>query len=224
MKLVKTVLIILEILFAISTAFAQETSVGLRIGASYFNLNNDELNDDAKYTTGVDVAIPVEFNLSPNFSIQPELHFIQKGVQFEEMIEGEEESFAVKTNYLELPILLKAKYGQEKFKCYAFAAPSVGFATNRFTVEKIGDGDRIKEEVDFIDAGDAKSQRWEFSAIAGVGCSMKAGAGSIVLDVRYNLGLSDNTKFKGDKPSDWEKTTNRGCTLSVGYMIPIGGK
>lgn len=172
---------------------------------------------------GLDLAIPVEFTLSPVFSIQPEVHFTQKGVQFEKVVDGQDQTYAVKTNYMELPVLLKANYGQEKFKCYAFVAPSLGYATNRFTVDKIGDADEVKEDVDFIDVGDAKSQRWEFSAIGGIGGLMKAGIGSFVLDVRYSFGLTDNTKFENDKPDNWKKTTNRGCTISVGYVIPIGG-
>jgi len=125
-------------------------------------------------------------SIGPIFSIQPELHFIQKGVQFEEVVDGQDETFKVKTNYLELPVLLKANYGGERFKGYAFVAPSLGYATNRFTKEIIGDEDDVKDDVDFIDEGDAQSQRWEFSTIGGIGGSMKAGLGSVVLDVRYS--------------------------------------
>ena len=223
MKLVKTLIITLEILLAVGTAFSQNMSIGLRTGTTYFTLNNDEINNDAKYTMGFNLAIPFEYKLSANFSIQPELHFTQKGVLFEGMEEGQKIETAVKTNYLELPVLLKAQNGTDKFSYYLFLAPSVGYATNRFLTEKIGGGDREKTDVDFIDTENAKSQRWEFSAIGGIGGSVKAGIGSIILDIRYSYGLTDNTKFKNDKPDDWEKTTNRGCTLSVGYMIPLRG-
>ena len=54
----------------IGTIFSQNMSIGLRIGATEFTLNNDEIND-SKYTVGLDLAIPVEFTLSPVFSIQP---------------------------------------------------------------------------------------------------------------------------------------------------------
>jgi len=224
MNLAKVIIILLEMLLVLGTAFPQNTSIGLRTGVSSFTLHNDEINDDAKYTMGLNLAIPFEYTLSPVFSIQPELHFIQKGVQFEELVDGQDYEFAVKTDYLELPVLLKANFGEGKFKYYAFVAPSLGFATNRFTVEKTGDADKVKEDINFIDEEVAKSQRWEFSASGGAGVSMQAGIGSIVLDVRYSHGLTDNTKFKTDKPDDWEKTSNRGCTLSVGYMVPLGRK
>ncbi|MEM9259890.1 MAG: porin family protein, partial [Bacteroidota bacterium] len=212
------------IVLAAATSFAQNTAIGLRVGTTYFTLNNDEINEEAKSTLGVDLAIPVEFRISSVFSVQPELHFTQKGVQFEDVVNGEDQTIAVKTNYLELPVLIKANFGAQRLKGYAFIAPSVGYATNRFLSEKLGDADRVKKEVEFIETEAAKSRRWDFSAIGGVGASLQAGVGAIVMDVRYSFGLSDNTKFNDEAPDDWEKTTNRGCTLSVGYMLPIGGK
>lgn len=224
MNFSKFLLTILAVVSFSTIAFSQQTAVGLRTGATYFTLDNEDINDETKYTLGVDLAIPIEFQLSPFFSIQPELHFTQKGVQFEDVVDGEDQTIAVKTNYLELPVLFKANFGSERLRGYAFVAPSVGYATNRFTSEKLGSADRIKEPVDFIEEEVANSRRWDFSAIGGAGVSVQAGVGSIVLDVRYSLGLSDNTNFTDEAPDDWEKTTNRGCTVSVGYMVPLGFK
>lgn len=224
MRFNKIFLITVIVVSISTTAFSQQTAVGLRMGATYFTLNNEDVNDQAKHTLGIDLAIPVEFQLSPFFSIQPELHFTQKGVQFEDVVNGEDQTIAVKTNYIELPVLLKANFGTERMRGYAFVAPSVGYATNRFISEKLGSEDRIKEPVDFIEEEAASSRRWDFSAVGGAGASLQAGVGSIVLDVRYSLGLSDNTNFTDAPPEDWEKTTNRGCTISVGYMIPLGLK
>lgn len=224
MRFSKFFFTLLVVVCVSATAFSQQTAVGLRTGATYFTLTNEAINDEAKYTLGVDLAIPIEFQLSPFFSVQPELHFTQKGVQFEDVVNGEDQTIAVKTNYVELPVLLKANFGTQRLRGYAFVAPSLGYATNRFTAEKLGDADWVKERVDFIETEGAESRRWDFSAIGGVGASVQAGVGSIVLDVRYSFGLSDNTNFTDEAPEDWEKTTNRGCTISVGYMVPLGFK
>lgn len=224
MKFIQFFLLTLAALCYSSAVFSQNTAIGFRLGATDFTLDNEAINDEAKYTLGVDLAIPVEFQLSPFFSVQPELHFTQKGAQFEDVVNGEEEIFAVKTNYLELPVLLKANVGTQRLRGYAFVAPSLGYATNRFTSEKLGDNDRIKERIDFIEGEGAESQRWDFSAVGGAGASLQAGVGSFVLDVRYSFGLSDNTRFEDETPAGWEKTRNRGCTISLGYMLPLGGK
>ncbi len=203
-------------------AFSQNTSVGLRIGASYYTVHNDLLDEEADYTEGLDLAIPFELKLSPLFSIQPELHYTQKGVAFEGIEDGQNQTITFQTNFLELPVLFKVNGSLGKFGYYAFAGPSVGYALKRTATEELGGVEKAKEEIDFVDEGDVRHRRWEFSAIGGVGASMKAGIGSIVMDVRYSFGLSDDTRFVNEEPADWKKTTNRGCTLSVGYMIPLG--
>ncbi|MDF1695776.1 MAG: porin family protein [Saprospiraceae bacterium] len=223
MKLSKIFFITIAIMFTVTNVFSQNMSIGLRTGATYFTINNDEINDDAKYTMGLNFAIPFEYSFSPKFAIQPELNFTQKGVLFEEMEVGENVEIAVKTNYFELPVLFKSKHQTGKFDFSLFVGPSIGYATKRFLVEKIGEADSQKMDVDFIDEGDAKSQRWEFSAVGGLSSAMNLGYGSLILDVRYSYGFSDNTKFSGDQPEGWEKTTNSGCILSLGYIIPIGG-
>ena len=210
------------LLISFSLAQAQGLSIGLRTGATYYILHNEEISEEAKYSMGVNVAIPVEISLSPIFSIQPELHFIQKGVQFKDVLDGQVQTIDVKTNYLELPLLFKASFGGERLGFYTFAGPSIGYATNRFVSEKLGRQDRVREEVDFIEGETASSRRWDISATVGLGGRIEADVGSLVLDVRYSLGFSDNTQFTDDKPENWNKTTNRGCTVSVGYMLPIG--
>jgi len=207
--------------FSIALA-AQNMSIGLRAGATYFTIHNEEINDDAQHTMGFNLAVPFEYRFTPLFSIQPEFHFIQKGVQFEEMEGDQEVDIAIKTNFIELPVLFKIGQEQNQFRYYLFAGPSVGYATNRFMTEKIGDGDRVKTDIDFIEGEVAESQRWEISAVAGIGGSVQAGIGALVVDIRYHLGLSDNTKFNVEKPEDWKRTTNRGCTFSLGYVIPFG--
>jgi hypothetical protein len=206
------------------SAFAQDVKVGFRTGATSFKVNHDLFEDKRDYVVGLDLAIPVEISLNKYFSIQPELHFTQKGVAFDDLEEGIDQRLEFKTNYLELPVLLKAKYGTEKLKLYAFVAPSIGYATNRFVTEQIGDGDKEKEGIGFITDGPVQDQRWEFSAIGGLGVELKAGVGSLVLDTRYSLGLTDGDKFLEDRPADWQKSFNRGCTFSIGYMIPLGEK
>lgn len=221
MNFVKTLIVIIKIFLVTGIAVAQNTAVGLRIGASSFTVKNDLFEEDAKFMMGLDIAIPIELSLSPVLSLQPELHYTQKGVAFEGQYEGQNVNTTFKTNYLELPVLLKANYGSERFKCFAFVGPSIGYAMKQTVSEKIDDVEKVKEELDFITDGNIQDRRWDFSAVGGIGASMKAGVGSIVLDVRYSMGFSDTIKFDGDKPGDWEKSTNRGCTLSLGYMLPI---
>ncbi|MCB0637037.1 MAG: PorT family protein [Lewinella sp.] len=220
MNFLKNLAFTLTLLLAAQIAYGQQVSIGLRAGASYFTVHDEQL-DDALYDLGMDFALPVEISLSPLFSIQPELHFTQKGTAFESTTDGMDHRLALKTNYLELPVLLKANYGADRFQCNVFVAPSLGYALNRYTTEQLGDADKVKEDVDFIDEGPIQSQRWDVSVLGGIGASLQAGPGRVVIDARYSFGLMDSAKFEDDRPDDWTRTTNRGCTLSVGYMVPL---
>lgn len=211
-------------LLAASQITLAQVSVGFRTGADYFTVHSKAEEEDPKYTMGLNLAIPVEVALSDNFSIQPELHFTQKGFAFESSVEGEDFTQTFRTNFLELPVLLKAKYGNDIIKGYAFVAPNVGYALNRTFSTKLGDADKEKEDLDFVTEGDIQSQRWEFSAMGGIGVEIQAGIGAFVVDARYNLGFTDSVKFEDERPDDWDKATNRGCTLSVGYVVPLGRK
>jgi hypothetical protein len=222
MNCLKQLVTTFAFIFMLNAAFSQKAAIGLRIGAAYYSVNNELVNDLAEYDLGLDIAVPVEFSLSSLFSIQPELHYTQKGAAFEGMVDGLEQRIVFNTNYLELPVLLKANHGTERFSCYLFAAPAVGYALNRTVAERVGSIEKAKQDVDFINEGPARDRRWEFSVMAGVGFNLKAGPGHLTADVRYSLGLTDDTKFESTKPDDWNRTTSRGCTLSVGYMIPIG--
>lgn len=212
----------LIILFSINAALSQGLSIGIRTGAAYYTVKNDLADENAQFDLGVDVAVPLEWSITSAFSIQPELHYTQKGVAFKTTGDGVERRLVFKTNYLELPILFKADHGTDQFSCYLFVAPSVGYALNRHVAERVGSIEKVKEDIDFIKDGPAQDRRWEFSAIGGIGMKLKAGPGHVVADARYSLGLTDDTKFDGEEPSDWKETTNRGCILSVGYMIPLG--
>jgi hypothetical protein len=222
MKNLHFIFTILIIFLSLGTIIGQNMSIGVRAGANYFTVDQDLINDDANYTMGLNLAIPFEYTLSPVFSLQPELNFTQKGVAFEGTQDGEDLTLRLRTNYFEVPVLFKARYGNEAFSFYAFAGPSIGFASHRSAGTKVGDAKYDYESVDFVNEGEVQDQRWEIAATGGLGLDIAAGPGAFVIDVRYSLGLTDSYKFDGDKPDDWDKTFNKGCTLSVGYKIPFG--
>lgn len=94
------------ILFSTLFCFAQN-SIGVRVGINLANQQYDADGLDLSFDSnlGFSIAIPFEIGLSDNFSVQPELAFIQKGVKQDGIIDEVE----VKTilNYLEVPILAK---------------------------------------------------------------------------------------------------------------------
>ncbi|MCT3673671.1 PorT family protein [Elizabethkingia anophelis] len=143
------------------------------------------------FQAGLGVNIPVG---KDGFSIQPELNYIQKGVAFKP-------AGASKTNYnlnyLEIPVLLKYSFGP----VYVNAGPSIGF--------RLGQSNKVKEAL-------GKTKSVDFGLQMGLGAAIPAGPGKLIVDGRYNLGLSNISDVKG------ENIKNRGFVFSLGYAIPIG--
>ncbi|MTI29251.1 porin family protein, partial [Xanthovirga aplysinae] len=176
------------VILSVSSTFAQEVSVGLRGGVNFSTLQGKDV-EGLDYATGLDIALPVELSFSKNFALQPELHFIQKGAAIKYEAEGVENEIRAFQNYLELPILLKGKIGNDKISGYAIAGPTLGYALSQRGVLIEGD-DKTSDSVDFTD----EQNRFEIGANFGLGAELQAGLGKVVVDARYGLGLSGLTK------------------------------
>ncbi len=64
------------------------------------------------------------------------------------------------------------------------------------------------------DSAQMKAKSTDFGLLVGGGLSIPSGRGSILLDVRYLLGMQDAFEMGGGK--------NRGFTLGFGYLFPLG--
>ena len=98
---------------------------------------------------------------------------------------GVPESYNVgfKLNYLEFPILMKYKFlANGKLKPSLFAGPYLGFNSSAkffVKVEKTGEED-VSENV----------KNTEFGITVGISLDYDVGHSSIIIDVRYSLGLT----------------------------------
>lgn len=70
---------------------------------------------------------------------------------------------------------------------------------------------------------DDSFNRLELGLYFGGGLQKELGVGSIVLDARFGLGLTDLNNEE-NKPDDYEPIKFNNYTVSIGYMIPLGGK
>jgi hypothetical protein len=213
MKNLRLVLVLIFVGVLSFVSNAQVASVGLRAGVNFANMANK--NSEFEGIKGLNIAIPVEIGVNEVFSVQPELHFIQKGAAANFLFG----IVAISTDYLEVPILGKANFGNESFKVYAVAGPSIGFAINRSRVTTISNT-TTTEKVEFDNQGEETDNRLEIGAVIGVGTQIGVGPGAFVIDVRYNYDLNDYNSFSnGSRPSNWNSTKNRGIALTAGYVI-----
>lgn len=219
--------------------FAQVTfSAGLRAGINSADMEFESSFEDDEVSfanrVGLYLGVPVEIRFSNAFALQPELNFIQKGVQIDFSEQGssfrEEAEGEITLNYLELPVLAKLTAGNESFQMFAVAGPRISMALDgEFSQDyRYFQNDELIEEesgsipIPIGSEGDdgPGANRFDFGMTFGLGASVKAGAGRLMIDARYDLGLS-NWNF--DAMDGEDEIFNRGVGVTLGYLMPLGG-
>lgn len=190
---------------------AQSVSFGPRVGATFSKISlsdgeGDEMEDELKYTPGLQVGAVANFGVSELLSIQPELLFTQKGYKI-----GDSDAYIKGTsNYIEVPVLAKITFGSEQVKGFVTGGPTAGYWISGKTSMKIASTE-ASESYEFED----EDNRVELGASFGVGLAYNLGAGALNLDVRYGLGLSSLYEVESGE----SKSRNRVLGVSVAYLF-----
>ncbi len=232
--LLRTISLAIALVFAFNLS-AQDISFGIKTGVQSANvkvpgfIGDISQIPDFKPITTFNVGVVSEIGLHKNFAIQPELNFTQKGFQIKEGTDLNLFKVPVpvgvtaisKFNYLEMPLLAKAKFGNEKANFYMVAGPTFGYAMSGSLdtrAKLLVEVDLFKTSIDLDAVG---YERWEVGGMAGGGVSVNTGNGSqLFLDVRYTHGFSQPY----DIPIVRERVQHNSIGVNVGFMMPIGKK
>ena len=203
MKLLKLTLVLL---FAMTANLAY-SQIGVRAGVNIATQSVDE-GDDPGSIIGLNLGLLYELVLTDNLSIQPEIHFIQKGSKedFDGFFGSGE--LSLRLNYLELAVMGKLNILDigDHGGLYLGVTPYLGYGLSGESKFEIN-GDSETEDVDF---DDDEINRMDY----GVGFGVGASYGRLFLDVRYNLGLSNFD----DSALDID-IKNRGILIGLGYKF-----
>lgn len=172
--------------FALTTnTYAQndEGFLGIRVGAviSKQKFEQGNLDSDIKSKFGLDLAAVLNLPLGDFISLNPEVHWVQKGAKYTPQGGNEIDR---KINELDIPVLLTIKFGKP-LGLRAFAGPSVNVILSA-----------KDDDVDIID--DFKTAN--FGGVLGAGLAL----GPVILDVRYNVGFG---KINKDNLNNLKVTT-----------------
>jgi hypothetical protein len=193
------------LLAAPAAVHALSFGAGPVIGAEFSNASIEN-HDQKDGRTGLAVGLRTEFGVTSPYSLLVEPMYVQKGASFGAF--GNITSAEGDLDYLEIPVLVKAKFGALKAHAFVFAGPSLGFNLN--TKGKLGDF-----------SGDFKDQAASLEVSGDVG----AGAGFqlrkyvyLTGDVRYSHGFTNALdKSVGDIGS-WY---SRDIRLLAGVLIHL---
>jgi hypothetical protein len=166
------------------SAQAQSTEFGFKGGINIATYGGDDA-EDLDSRTGIIVGGSFAFNLSPMFSIQPELLYAMKGAKSDD----EFGSFTVKHDYLELPVLARLTIPTapgSSFRPSLFAGPALGIELS-CDLEGTDEGVTLSASCSDFDL-DTKTV--DFGMVFGGELGLDRGGMRIGLEARYNLGLT----------------------------------
>lgn len=208
---------------------AQSTTFGLRGGTTFNTISQTQLVDavtpDFDYLIGFSGAVFAEVPIGQTFAFQPELAFSQKGFSLAQGTDidlfGASLPVGVRANtqfnYLEAPLLMKAKFGSEQVKAFVMAGPALGYAMNGRVRTQSSGILEFQLSDNKIDLDAINYERFEFSGVVGAGVQIDAGFGNITLDGRFQQGITELY----DIPLVSERVRNRGFAINAGVSIPL---
>ena len=230
MKKTATVLIMLAALLFMTNGVAQ-VQLGLQAGANFANVTQDptEAGFELNTQTGFLFGGILFYSFSPMWGLQVEPAYVQKGAKFEQS--GTEDGMtllmegAFTTDYIDLPVLLKASFGSGPVKPYLVAGATVAFKLGEATseIDKITiNGEDFTSMIPSDERKDTiKTKSTDFILNFGAGVIIPLGKVNIFIEGQYNLGVSDvndETPEPGE-PEITIKTT--GIQIKAGVMFPL---
>lgn len=194
----KVTLVILALMALVTLPAQAQLRFGVKGGVniSSVHFNSDLL--DASNVTGFQIGPMIETSLPlVGVGVDAAILYSQKGMGI-----GSEE---IKTDYIDVPVNLKWKFGLPIVKAYLAAGPYVGFRVGGDKIWKV-----IGEQIE------AKS----FSAGLNFGLGVEL-LSHLQVGINYGLGLTDNYSSTALSVLNNEKTTgkNRGWAVTAAILF-----
>ncbi len=231
MPAIKKLSFVALLLIAFTATVAAQVSVGLRAGYAVNNVYTTSglgaIAPDFNSIDELNIGLVAEIPVTSNFSFQPELAYTTKGFGLSQGFDADLLGVNLPVNaraetrikYIEMPLLAKYKFGQDKLQAYVTAGPTIGYAADG----QIDTYASLLLEVDLgsvpLNLGNLDYNRLEIGATVGAGLQLDLGAVQAFTDVRYFRGFTELY----DIPLVNEKVRNTGFGVNAGIMVPFGG-
>lgn len=189
-----------------------QTSIGVKagIGISDISVEDDGSFDSRTAFIGGGFAT---IGLGETFFVQPELLYALKGASSD--FEGVEATIGL--DYIEIPLLFGAQFGLGGSSVVprVFAGPAVAFETG---CKISGEEGGVSVELDCEEA-EIQTKSVDFGLVFGAGLAIPLGGFELILDGRYDLGLTniDDSEFES------ASAKNRAWQFMAGVGFPVGG-
>lgn len=153
----------------------------------------------------------VSFDLSPSFSIQPELLYTRRGAD----LPIEDITGSIKLDYIQIPLLARVRFPGSSVTPFLQAGPALAFKSScKVGASAGGVSETVDCTDDDLDFVGLKST--SLSGIVGAGLDV----GNFQVGLRYDHGFTNIIRDAGPG----EKAANRAFSITVGYGFRLGSR
>lgn len=188
-----------------------QSTVGLRGGINLANFSGDDVSDNYDNKLGVNAGVIIVMVLDPNFIIQPEFTYSQRGAQYETTVAGIKTEGHTYLNYAELPVLFKYNFDLNGVLLQPYVGPEVRYLINAKQKTKVSVGGSSTTNTD--DLKDINDIDYGLNA----GLDIVIGK-NLIFGARYSLGLR-NIEEKDSSSDDIADMKNSGLNFSLGLLF-----
>ena len=204
-----------------------QVKLGLQAGANFSDVSMDpEMPGvETSMKTGFLFGGVLVYDFSPILSLQVEPAYVMKGSKVDMSMEETEGTIEVEgtlsADYFDIPVLLKASFGQGPVKPYLMAGFSIAFLMGDATLEMDKATLNGEDVISFIPS-DEREQKLEtksndFLLNFGGGVTIPLKTVSIFIEGQYNLGLTN----VNDDPEDNTEIKSTGIQVKAGILFPL---
>ena len=185
---------------SVSAVSAQSTSFGVLLGGVAAKVTEVDVSSadffngasTIKNRMGFQAGVYVNRAFNKTFSIQPELHYIQKGTVFDIGGTNAADKLTIDLTYAEVPVLLRADFGSSAWRPFVTAGPTFAMRIGcTGSIEASGSSLSVDCE-EFEDNGVKKDpfEKMDIGANVGAGIAGTLGGNKVLMQLRYGRGLT----------------------------------
>lgn len=205
-----------------------QTNVGIFTQASFSTISTPfDLSNVAAYhsRTAFSGGITVEQEFGDVFALETGAYYIPKGFTVKQRLDQTvlgmnlPIGYTLHTdiNYIQVPLFLKAKLGNDVVKAILKAGPRVSYATHG----RLQGRANLLLEFNVLDIPLPLDQiglnRWDVGAVFGTGVEFKTTAGIFSIEANYDIGLKDMVSV-GIIDAPFRNNT---LSIGAGWKIPL---
>ncbi|OJV80528.1 porin family protein [Proteiniphilum sp.] len=197
--------LIVAMLVAVTSVSAQQLYLGVKGGINLSNFSGDL--DDADAKVGFNIGLAADYEFMFNHAIQTGLFFTTKGAKYEGDLGEVSGKLTMNPMYLQLPV-------HYAYKLDVSPGTRLVFHAGPYMAVGVGGKVKVKASGSSAEVSDDFFQDGAFKRFdAGLGLGVGAEFGPLLLDLGWDMGLTNISDISG------ADAKNQNAYLTVGYRF-----